>query len=122
MYEEFFPFIYLSLGLVFTAFVIQKFSSTLKDKFKNQKVQSAKGREGKQIDDQLSDFIENAPRIVLEINKEIEQQKSQGVTDEQMKGLIQKKNMLEFISQNKEIIDIIGKPILKKVVGFIKAI
>ena len=82
----------------------------------------ARGADSRQIDDQLSNFIDNAPRIVLEINAEIENQKKAGVSDEQMKGLLQKKNMLEFVVQNKEIIDIIGKPILKKVVGFIKAI
>ena len=122
MYEEFFPFIYLAFGLTFAGFVIQKFSSTLKDKFKTQKVVKARGADSRQIDDQLSNFIDNAPRIVLEINAEIENQKKAGVSDEQMKGLLQKKNMLEFVVQNKEIIDIIGKPILKKVVGFIKAI
>ena len=36
------------------------------------------------------------PRILDEVNKEIEAQRSQGVKDEQMKGLLQKKQLLEL--------------------------
>lgn len=76
----------------------------------------------KSIDSQLDSFINNAPRLLVEIQKEITEQRKNNVTDEQMKGLIQKEQMFKFLSENKEIIDIIGKPVLKKLVGFIKAI
>ncbi len=76
----------------------------------------------KNIDQQLDSFIQNAPRLLTEIHAEITKQRESGVTDDQMKGLISKQKMFEFLVQNREIIDILGKPILKKLVGFIKAI
>ncbi len=41
---------------------------------------------------------------------------------EQMKGLHQKRSMLELVTNNAEVINIIGKPILKKAISFMKAI
>ena len=48
--------------------------------------------------------------------------KSQGVSDDQMKGLYQKKQLLSLVADNQEVINIIGKPIIKKLLGFVKAI
>ena len=45
-----------------------------------------------------------------------------GGHDEQMKGLFQKRQMLELVTNNQEVINILGKPLLKKVLGFVKAI
>ena len=87
MYEEFFPFIYLAFGLTFAGFVIQKFSSTLKDKFIVQKTVNARGADSRQIDDQLTNFIGNAPRLALEINEEIKNQKKAEVSDYKKNGL-----------------------------------
>ena len=50
------------------------------------------------------------------------EQKSAGVSDDQMQGIYNKKKMLELVTNNAEVINIIGKPILKKVLGFVKAI
>lgn len=101
--------------------IIRKFSDVITMRFKYSG--STKNYSGdKNIDQQLDSFINNAPRLLEEIHKEVKSQRDAGVTDTQMKGLLQKQSMLSFIAQNKEIIDIIGKPILKKLVGFIKAI
>ncbi len=70
----------------------------------------------------MSSLIDNAPQMIQHIEAEISKQKENGVTDDQMKGLISKKQMLDFVVQNKEIIDIVGKPIIKKVLGIIKGI
>ena len=122
MYEEFIPFIWFVGFAVVGYAVFHKFSDVIKLKIKNPQKGKGTYANDKNIDGQLENFIENAPRILAEIQMEIKKQKESGVTDTQMKGLIQKQGMLEFIVQNKEIIDIIGKPILKKLVGFIKAI
>jgi len=57
-----------------------------------------------------------------EIDKQIAEQKAAGVDDTQMKGLYQKKQLLSLVADNQEVINIIGKPIIKKLLGFVKAI
>ena len=65
-------------------------------------------------------MINNAPELLTKVSSEIESQRANGVTDEQMKGLIQKQGMLKTLTENKEIIELIGKPILSKVLGWVK--
>ena len=60
--------------------------------------------------------------MLNEVNKIITEQTAAGVPMEQMKGLLQKKQMLELVSNNAEVINIIGKPILKKALGFMRSI
>ena len=60
--------------------------------------------------------------MLNEVNKIIAEQKNSGVPDEQMKGLFQKRQMLELVTNNQEVINILGKPLLKKVLGFVRAI
>jgi hypothetical protein len=73
-------------------------------------------------DSQIDDLINNAPRILNEINKQIKEQELSGVTSEQMKGLLQKKQMLELVTNNAEVINIIGKPIIKKLLNLVKSL
>jgi tetrahydromethanopterin S-methyltransferase subunit H len=98
------------------------FSSTLKEKFKQTNLSRKKAEGSVHTDGQIDDLINNAPRILNEINKTIAEQKAQGVSDEQMKGIFQKKQMLELVTNNAEVINIIGKPIIKKLLGFVKSI
>ena len=44
------------------------------------------------------------------------------LSDEQMKGIYQKNQMLELVTNYAEVINIIGKPIIKKLLGFVKSI
>ena len=68
-------------------------------------------------------MINNAPRILDEVNKEITAQRAQGVKDEQMKGLLQKKQLLELgTSIPPEVINIVAKPLVKKIIGFVGSI
>ena len=97
------------------------FSSTLKEKFRLTNLSKKKEATGN-TDGQVDSLIDNAPRMLNEVNKIIAEQKSSGVPDEQMKGLYQKKQLLELVSNNSEVINIIGKPVLKKLIGFVKAI
>ena len=97
------------------------FSSTLKEKFRLTNLSKKKEATGN-TDGQVDSLIDNAPRMLNEVNKIIAEQKSSGVPDEQMKGLYQKKQLLELVSNNSEVINIIGKPVLKKILGFVRHI
>ena len=98
------------------------FSSTLREKFKQTNLSKRQAEKGGNTDGQIDDLITNAPRILHEIDKQIAEMKSQGVSDDQMKGLYQKKQLLSLVADNQEIINIIGKPVIKKLLGFVRAI
>jgi len=98
------------------------FSSTLREKFKQTNLSRRQAEKGGNTDGQIDDLISNAPRILHEIDKQIAEQKAAGVDDTQMKGLYQKKQLLSLVADNQEIINIIGKPIIKKLLGFVRAI
>ncbi len=121
--ETLMPFIWFS-GIAFTAYIFfHKFSDVIKQKFQSNARQHNMGKKGDEdIDNQMNKLIDNAPQLRTELNTEIENQRDKGVTDEQMKGLLSKKQMIDFVVDNKEIINIIGKPIIKKVLGMVKAI
>ena len=121
--EVLMPFIWFG-GIAFTAYVFfHKFSDVIKEKFRSKARGTNLNKKGDEdINNQMDKLIDNAPTIRTELNTEIENQRSQGVTDEQMKSLLSKKQMIDFVVDNKEIINIIGKPIIKKVLGFVKAI
>ena len=119
---EIIPLVWFSVIAVTVYVFFRVFSSTLKEKFKQTNLSRKKAESSGHTDGQIDDLINNAPRILNEINKTIAEQKAQGVSDEQMKGIYQKKQMLELVTNNAEVINIIGKPIIKKLLGFVKAI
>jgi len=119
---EIIPLVWFSVIAVTVYVFFRVFSSTLKEKFRQTNLTRKKAESSGHTDGQIDDLINNAPRILNEINKTIAEQKSAGVNDEQMKGIYQKKQMLELVTNNAEVINIIGKPIIKKLLGFVKAI
>ena len=119
---EIIPLVWFSCIAVTVYVFFRVFSSTLKEKFKQTNLSRKKAEGSIHTDTQIDDLINNAPRILNEINKTIAEQKAQGVSDEQMKGIYQKKQMLELVTNNAEVINIIGKPIIKKLLGFVKSI
>ena len=119
---ELIPLVWFSVIAVTVYVFFRVFSSTLKEKFRQTNLSRKKEQGSVHTDSQIDDLINNAPRILNEINKTIAEQKAQGVSDEQMKGIFQKKQMLELVTNNAEVINIIGKPIIKKLLGFVKAI
>jgi len=119
---EIIPLVWFSCIAVTVYVFFRVFSSTLKEKFRQTNLTRKKAENSGHTDGQIDDLINNAPRILNEINKTIAQQKAEGVTDEQMKGIYQKKQMLELVTNNAEVINIIGKPIIKKLLGFVKSI
>ena len=96
------------------------FSSTLREKFKQTNLSRRQAEKGGNTDGQIDDLINNAPRMLNEVNKKIQEQRAANVSDEQMSGLIRNKQMLELVTNNAEVINIIGKPIIKKLLGFVK--
>ena len=119
---ELIPFVWFG-GIAITVYVFfHKFSDVIKEKFRQTNLTRRAVEKNGNTDGQIDDLISNAPRILNEINKQIAEQKSQGVTDDQMKSLYQKRQMLELVTNNQEVINIIGNPIIKKLLGFVKAI
>ena len=119
---EIIPLVWFSAIAVTVYVFFRVFSSTLKEKFKQTNLSRKKEQGSIHTDSQIDDLINNAPRILNEINKTIAEQKAQGVSDEQMKGIYQKKQMLELVTNNAEVINIIGKPIIKKLLGLVKSL
>ena len=119
---EIIPLVWFSCIAITVYVFFRVFSSTLKEKFKQTNLSRKKAEGSIHTDSQIDDLINNAPRILNEINKTIAEQKSAGVSDQQMRGIYQKKQMLELVTNNAEVINIIGKPIIKKLLGFVKAI
>ena len=97
------------------------FSSTLKEKFRLTNLSKKKSEATGNTDGQVDSLIDNAPRMLNEVNKIINEQTEAGVPPDQMKGLLQKKQLLELVSNNSEVINIIGKPVLKKILSFVRA-
>jgi len=120
--SEILPLVWFSVIAVTVYVFFRVFSSTLKEKFRQTNLTRKKAESSGHTDSQIDDLINNAPRILNEINKTIAEQKAQGVSDQQMKGIYQKKQMLELVTNNAEVINIIGKPIIKKLLGFVKSI
>ena len=119
---EIIPFIWFG-GIAITVYVFfHKFSDVIKEKFRQTNLTRRKEERSGNTDGQVDDLIAGAPRMLNEVNKIITEQTAAGVPPEQMKGLLQKKQMLELVTNNQEVINILGKPLLKKVLGFVKAI
>ena len=120
---EIIPLVWFSAIAVTVYVFFRVFSSTLKEKFRQTNLSRKKAEGSGQMDSQIDDLIKNAPRILDEVNKEITAQRAHGVEDSQMKGLLQKKQMLELgTSIPPEVINIIAKPLVKKIIGFIGSI
>ena len=119
---ELVPLVWFSVISVTVYVFFRVFSSTLKEKFRQTNLSRKKAESSGHTDDQIDDLINNAPRILNEINKTIAEQKAQGVSDEQMKGIYQKQKMLELVSNNAEVINLIGKPIIKKLLNVVKSL
>ena len=119
---EIIPFIWFG-GIAITIYVFfHKFSDVIKEKFRQTNLTRRKEERTGNTDGQIDDLIGNAPRMLNEVNKIIAEQKASGVQDDAMKGLYQKRQMLELVTNNQEVINILGKPLLKKVLSFVKAI
>jgi len=116
---EIIPIIWFAGISVTVYFFFRKFSDVIKARITHT-TRKNKTVDVEETGNQIDNLINNAPRILDEVNKEIESQREKGVTDEQMKGLLQKKQLLELgTSIPPEVYNIVAKPVIKKLIGFI---
>jgi len=87
---EIVPIVWFACISVTVYVFFRVFSSTLREKFKQTNLSRRQAEKGGNTDGQIDDLISNAPRILHEIDKQIAEQKTSGVSDDQMKGLYQK--------------------------------
>ena len=120
---EIIPFIWFG-GIAITIYVFfHKFSDVIKEKFRQTNLTRRKEERSGNTDGQVDDLIAGAPRMLNEVNKIITEQTAAGVPDgANERASAKKKQMLELVSNNAEVINIIGKPILKKALGFMRSI
>ena len=115
---EIIPFVWFR-GIAITVYVFFRiFSDVIKEKIKQGNISKRKTEASKNsTDTQIDNIIDNAPRMLSEINKQIEEQKAKGVSDDQMSGLYRNKQIFEFATNNSEVISL-AKPVLKKLIKF----
>ena len=117
---EIIPFIWFA-GITFSVYVFfHKFSDVIKERFRSKGISQKALAKNQDIDHQFNSMLNNAPAILEQVTREIESQRAEGVSEDQMKGLISKQSMIKFAVENKEIIDMIGKPIISKFLGWVK--
>ena len=117
---EIVPIVWFACISVTVYVFFRVFSSTLREKFKQTNLNRKKEQGSGQMDAQIDDLIKNAPRILEEVNKDIISQRAKGVSDDQMKGLLQKKQLLELgTSIPPEFYQIVGKPVVKKLISWV---
>ncbi len=116
---EIIPFVWFT-GIAITVYVFfRKFSDVIKEKLKQGSITKRKIEATKNsTDNQVDSIVDNAPRMLSEINKQIAEQKSKGVKDDQMSGLYRNKQIFEFVTNNSEVINLVGKPLIKKAIKF----
>ena len=116
---EIIPLVWFAGISITVYFFFRRFSDVIKEKIKHTS-RTRKTVNTEEAGDQFDNLVNNAPRILDEVNKEIAAQREQGVTDEQMKGLLQKKQLLELgTSIPPEVINIAFKPIVKKLIAIV---
>jgi len=116
---EIIPLVWFAGITISVYFFFRKFSDVIKEKIKHT-TRKNKTVDTEETGNQIDNLINNAPRILDEVNKEITAQREQGVTDEQMKGLLQKKQLLELgTSIPPEVYNIVAKPLVKKLIAFV---
>ena len=116
---EIIPIIWFAGISVTVYFFFRKFSDVIKARITHT-TRKNKTVDTEETGNQIDNLINNAPRILDEVNKENAAQREQGVTDQQMKGLLQKKQLLELgTSIPPEVYNIVAKPLMRKLIGFV---
>jgi len=122
LFSQIEPFIWFFGLAVLGIFLTSKFSSVIKEKFKQGGISKRSNAKEPDLDQQFNDMLKNAPSLYENVTNEITKQKEAGVSDEQMKSLISKQSMLKFAVENKEIINMIGKPLVTRLLKLIKGV
>lgn len=89
-----------------------------KETMKQEKKES-KHKVEQDLETQLNDIIDNAPNIKSKLDSEIEAMRQKGVTNDQMSGMLMYKQIVDLAASNPQLAQIIGKPIVKSLVGIV---
>ena len=92
-----------------------------KEQLKDQK-KDQRNKAEQDLETQLNDLIDNAPRLKSELDRQIADQRSKGVTDQQMSGMLMYKQIVDLAASNPQFAQIIGKPLVKGIVGIVAKI
>jgi len=116
---EYLPLIYLGVGLTGTYFFIRLLLNHM-TQIKKVKRSHDIQKDKKSFENELENLVDNAPSMYSKVLAELEYLRANGADEKQMKSLEQKAQMLKFAVDNKEIINVAGKPIFRyigKLVG-----
>jgi len=116
------PFLWFFGISAIVIFLGSKFTETIKEKFKQGGISKRANAKEPDLDQQFNDMLKNAPSLYEQVTNEITKLKEQDVPEEKMKSLISKQSMLKFAVDNKEIINMIGKPLVTRLLKIIKGV
>ena len=117
----FVEFVIMGLVLGFGYGFTKLFLNHAKDKNRIRRTER-KAKEANGLEDELDNYINNAPQIAQKIQAELDYLKQNNATPEQMKSLESKLELLNKVQQYEMPIKLIGKPFLKKLLVIIDKI
>ncbi len=97
-----------SLGIIF-------YKVRSANKLKVTRITQTKKKSESSLEGQLEKMIDDAPNTIKQLDMLIAEQKKAGVTEDQLKGLYSKRQMLEYAANYGEL----AKPLVKPLAGMI---
>jgi len=113
---EILPLIWFAGISITVYFFFKKFSSVILEKIKQSSTARKRAESGANTGEQIDNLIDQVsnPQLLRGIEKQIEEQKAAGVSDEQMKSLYRNRDWARLAVDNKQVIDF-AKPVIKRV-------
>jgi len=114
--SEILPLIWFAGISITVYFFFRKFSSVILEKIKQSSTARKRAESGVNTGEQIDNLIDQVsnPQLLRGIEKQIEEQKAAGVSDEQMKSLYRNRDWARLAVDNKQVIDF-AKPVIKRV-------
>jgi len=114
--SEILPLIWFAGISITVYFFFRKFSSVILEKIKQSSTARKRAESGANTGEQIDNLIDQVsnPQLLRGIEKQIEEQKAAGVSDEQMKSLYRNRDWARLAVDNKQVIDF-AKPVIKRV-------
>jgi len=113
---EILPLVWFAGISITVYFFFRKFSSVILEKIKQSSTARKRAESGANTGEQIDNLIDQVsnPQLLRGIEKQIEEQKAAGVSDEQMKSLYRNRDWARLAVDNKQVIDF-AKPVIKRV-------
>jgi len=113
---EILPLIWFAGISITVYFFFRKFSSVILEKIKQSSTARKRAESGANTGEQIDNLIDQVsnPQLLRGIEKQIEEQKEAGVSEEQMKSLYRNRDWARLAVDNKQVIDF-AKPVIKRV-------